>query len=121
MPINDARMYGAFIHLAPIGIGNRGAQHDGSYWRKGERRDDEKRQRVPDPWECFMWRAVHNPLSGLRSLVDDSMLLSPIPKRGELRRLFLMLKMRPVVIYQFPKRHSVSASTIYISAALEQK
>ena len=37
-----------------------GAQHDGSYRRKRERHDDEKRQEVPQPWKSFMWLAVHN-------------------------------------------------------------
>jgi hypothetical protein len=53
-------MHRAFVHFAPVRIRDCGAQHDGSYRRKRERRDDEKRQQTPEPWKSFMWLAVHN-------------------------------------------------------------
>ena len=34
----------------------------------------------------------------LWSLLDDALLLGPVPKRGELSRLFLMLKMRLAIL-----------------------
>jgi hypothetical protein len=55
-------------------------------------------------------------------LLDDPVLLVPLPKRGELgrRRFVGSLKMSPVVRKHFSKRHSVSPGTIRIGAVLEQ-
>jgi hypothetical protein len=53
-------MHRAFVHLAPVRIRDRGAQHDGSYRRKRERHDDEKHQEVTKPWKSFMWLGVHD-------------------------------------------------------------
>src|SRR4029434_9017132 len=58
--VDDTRMRRAFIHLAPVRICDRRAQHHGSYGRKRERHDDEKRQEVPQPWKSFIWLAVHH-------------------------------------------------------------
>ena len=53
LSVDDARMHRAFVHFAPVRIRDCGAQHDRSYGRKRERRDDEKREQVPQPWKSF--------------------------------------------------------------------
>jgi len=54
LSVDDARMHRAFVHLAPVRIRDRGAQHDRSHRRKRERHDQEKRQPVPQPWKSLM-------------------------------------------------------------------
>src|SRR5262249_7418597 len=58
--VDDTRMYRAFVHLAPVRVRDRGAQDHGSYGCKRERHHDEKRQEVQQPWESFIWLAVHH-------------------------------------------------------------
>jgi len=81
--VDDARMRRAFVHLAPVRIRDRGAQHDRSYRRKRKRHDAEKRQPIPQPWKSFMWLGIHNGDFDLVDLLDDSAFLGPVPKRRE--------------------------------------
>jgi hypothetical protein len=64
-------------------------------------------------------RRIFSPLDLLR-LLDDSVFLGPVPKRGELdrRRFVRSLEMRAVLYQHFSKRHSVSPCAIRIGAAL---
>jgi len=93
-------MHRAFVHLASVRICNRGAQHDRSYRRERERRDNEKRQPVPKPWKSFMRLGIHNSYCDLVDLLDDSAFLGPVPKRREFwrRRLECFLEMSPVFL-----------------------
>ena len=83
MSVDHARMHRAFVHPAPVRIRDRGAQHDRSYRRKRERRDDEKRQQVPEPRKSFILLGIQNGDFDLVDLLDDSAFLGPVPKRRE--------------------------------------
>ena len=120
MSVDHARMHRAFVHFAPVRVRDRGAQHDRSYRRKRERRDDEKRQPIPQPWKSFMWFGIQNGDFDLVDLLDDPAFLGPVPKRREFwrRRLECFLEMRLVSHQHVSERHSVGPGTIRIGTAL---